>query len=72
MWRETMNHYVYEIDIMKDVSKIIGYLKIRSLHHVTSYFWWGEMKIEHLHRRWLIEIEKTLFGLLVNFVSFLI
>ena len=70
-----MNHYLYAIDMMKDVSKIIGYLKIRSLHHVTSYFWWGGgglIEIEHLHRRGLLEMGKTLFGLLVNFVSFLI
>jgi hypothetical protein len=27
---------------LKDVSKIIDYLKGRSVHHVTSYFWWGD------------------------------
>ena len=44
-----MNYFVSTIDILKDVSKIIDYLKSRSLHHVTSYFWWGDI-IEKLHK----------------------
>ena len=36
-----MNHNIYLSDIMKDVSKVIDYLKARLLQHVTSYFWWG-------------------------------
>ena len=44
-----MNYYVYETDIMKDVSKVDDQLKVGSPHHDRSYFWWGGG----------IEIEKT-------------
>ena len=40
-----MNYYVYVIDIMKDVSTVVDYLKLGSLHHVRSYFWWGGIEI---------------------------
>ena len=43
-----MNYYVYVIDIMKDVSTVVDYLKLGSLHHVRSYFWWGGIEIEQL------------------------
>ena len=45
-----MNYCVYLIDIMKDVSKVVDYLKVGSLQHVRSYFWWGGIEIEQLHR----------------------
>ena len=45
-----MNQYVYASDIMKDVSKVIDYLKAGSLQHVTSYFWWEGKEIEQLHK----------------------
>ena len=54
-----MNYYVYVTDIMKDVSKVVEYLKVGSPHHVRSYFWWGGIEIEQIHRRGGIEIEKT-------------
>ena len=41
MWRETIDYFMLLFDILKDVSKITDYSKMRSLHHVTSYFWWG-------------------------------
>ena len=40
-----MNYYVYSIYIMKDISKVIEYLEIRLLHHVTIYFWWGDTNL---------------------------
>ena len=42
MWQETTNYYVYVIEIIKGVLKVIDHLKIRLLHHITSYFWWGD------------------------------
>ena len=39
---------MYEVDKMKDVSKIIDYLKIIVLHHVRSFFWWGGYKSKKL------------------------
>ena len=45
-----MNYYVYVSDIMKDVSTVVDYLEVGSLHHVRSYFWWGGTEIEQLHR----------------------
>ena len=39
MWRDTVNYYVYNIDNMNDVSKVVYYLKVGSPHHVRSYFW---------------------------------
>jgi hypothetical protein len=53
-----MNYYVYDIDIMKDISKVNDYLKVGSPHHIRSYFWWAGIEIEHLHKEG-IEIEKT-------------
>ena len=41
MWQEAMIYYVYVTDIYKDVSKVIDYLKVGLLHHITKYFWWG-------------------------------
>ena len=35
MWRE---EYIVK---MKDISKVIDYLKVGSPHHVRSYFWLG-------------------------------
>jgi hypothetical protein len=35
IWREAMNHYVYVIDIMRDVSKGVDYLKGLD-RHITS------------------------------------
>ena len=59
-----MNYYVYVIDNMKNVSKVVDYLVVRSPHHVRSYFWCvcvgGGIEIEQLHRGG-IEIEKTHF-----------
>ena len=61
MWRQTIDYLVFVFDMLKDVSKITDYSKMRSLHHVTSYFWWGGgIEIEHLHRVGGIETEKTL------------
>ena len=37
-----MNHYMYVVDIMKDILKIIDYLKVRSPLHITSYFCVGD------------------------------
>ena len=34
----------------KDVSKVVDYLKVGSQHHVRSYFWWGGIQIEQIHR----------------------
>ena len=51
MWQEPINYYVYVSDIMKDVSKVVDYLKVGSPHHVRSYFWWGGIEIEQIHRR---------------------
>ena len=45
-----MNHHVYVSDIMKGVSKVIVYLNAGSLQHATSYFWWGGIEIEQLHK----------------------
>ena len=42
---------MFYIDRIKDVSKIIDYLKVGSLHNVISYFWWGGIEIKYLHRR---------------------
>ena len=53
-----MSYLVYGVDNMKDVSKVADYLKVGSPHHVRSYFWWGGIEIEQLHRRGGIEIEK--------------
>ena len=35
-----MIYYVYDIDMMKDVSKVVDYLKVGSPLHIRSYFWW--------------------------------
>jgi hypothetical protein len=32
---------VYNIDIIKDVWKEVDYLKVRLVHHVKIFFWWG-------------------------------
>ena len=40
-WQEAMNHYIYESDIMKDISRVIDYLKVGLLQYVTSYFCCG-------------------------------
>ena len=55
-----MNYSVYVIDIMKDVSTVVDYLKLGSLHHVRSYFWWGGIGIEQIHKGG-VKIEKTHF-----------
>ena len=39
-----MNYCVFYMDITRDVSKVIDYLKVRLLYNVTSYFWWGGEK----------------------------
>ena len=36
-----MNYDVHVIDKMKDISKVVDYLEVRSPHHVRAYFWWG-------------------------------
>ena len=46
-----MNYCVYVSDIMKDVSKVVDYLEVGSPNHVRSYFWWGGIEIEQIHRR---------------------
>ena len=45
IWWETINYFVFHMDIMRDISKVIDYLKVRSLHTVTSYFWWEKSNI---------------------------
>ena len=45
-----MNYYMYAIDKMKDISKVVDYLEVGSPHHVRSYFWWGGIEIEQLHK----------------------
>ena len=40
---ETIDYYMYVIDVMRDVSIVVDYLKVRSLHHVKSFFWWGDI-----------------------------
>ena len=41
IWWETMIYYLYLIDKIKDILKVIEYLKDRLLHHITIFFWWG-------------------------------
>ena len=50
---------MYKIDIVNDVSKIIDYLKVGSLHDVTSYIWCGNGYISNIYIGGRIEIEKT-------------
>ena len=45
-----MNYYVYTIDMMKDVSKVNEKWNVGSPHYVRSYFWWGGIEIEQIHR----------------------
>ena len=38
-----MKYNMLNIISIKDVSKVIDFLKVKSLHNVTSYFWWGDV-----------------------------
>ena len=46
-----MNYYMYLIDILKDVLKVVDYLEVGMPHHKRSYFGGGGIESEHLHRR---------------------
>ena len=59
IWQETINYLVFYIDTTRDVSKVIDYLKVRSLHNITSFFWFGGGKSNNYIRGEGIEIEKT-------------
>ena len=59
IWRETMIYFVLYINIMKDISKVVDYLKVGSPHHVRSYLWWWGEKSNNFIRGGG-EIEKTL------------
>ena len=62
IWREAMTHYVFMSDIMKDVSKVIDYLKgwIATTCHIILLVG-GGIEIEQLHKGGT-EIEKNHFS----------
>ena len=79
-----MNYCVFYMDITRDVSKVIDYLKVRLLYNVTSYFWWGGEKsniyimggggkeIEKIHKKlisWDDEQKCINFGINFRFNS---